>query len=204
MLATAAILISVELAAQAASRQEAPPAKIEAFLKQCETNRRGAILRLEHELRGLRQKGPQTPELIQRAKQIDEDLRSLYAGRHLVVPTLAFPPEIGAIGRLPRLSCHIDQAISGREVAGRCFFTVVTPSVRRFRSESERVTQPVEVILRGVSAQGLHGGVDAEFSQVFEVVGRRPGRVVDGRPTTCWVLDVFDLAQAERFLQANQ
>ena len=60
-------LLCLLAAAQVRPIQEvAVPPKIEKFLKLCETSRRGAILQIEHTLRGLRRQSPATRETGQR------------------------------------------------------------------------------------------------------------------------------------------
>src|SRR5437016_4432357 len=111
-------------------KSDAVPAKVEAFLKLCESSRRGAILQLEHTLRGLRSQSPKSPQVTRQIAKIEEDLRVLRANKEPVVPTLGFPPEVGAIGRLPRLTCHVEQIVSDREMLVRCFFPVKVTTVR--------------------------------------------------------------------------
>src|SRR5262245_6877204 len=104
------------VAAQGQARSDSLAPRIEAFLKQCENSRQGAIAQLEHTLRGLQSQNAKTREVARRITNTQEELRVLKAKTHLVVPTLAFPPEVGAIGRLPGLSCHVDQILSQREM----------------------------------------------------------------------------------------
>jgi hypothetical protein len=174
------------------------PPKIEAFLKLCETNRRGAILQLEYTLRGLRRQGSQ-PDVVRRAMKIEEDLRALRANRHPVVPTLSFPPETGAIGRLPRLSCHVDQILSDDEMLIRCYFPVKLAAVRNFRARAETIFQSVTFLLRGVATREVHEGADLELEQVFEIGGKYTYTTVDGRSVTVLILTEFDMQTVESF-----
>ena len=70
-----AVLLLAEVGATGRGAQgaDAPP-KIAAFLKQCETSRRGAIAQLEHTLRGLQSQSA-TPQPAQ-IKKIEADLRA--------------------------------------------------------------------------------------------------------------------------------
>jgi hypothetical protein len=170
------------------------PARIEAFLKNCETNRRGAILQLEHTLRGLRNQGEQTPEAARRIKSMEDDLQVLKANKQPVVSTLSFPPEIGAIGRVPRLSWHIDQIVSDREMIVRCFFNVRTTVVRRFVGRPETKVQPVSFAVRGIETKNLREGSDPPVPQVFEITGRETYSLSGGGSTSVWILEPFDMA----------
>src|ERR1700680_1178177 len=89
--------------------QEPVPARVKAFLETCETARRGALVQLEHTLRGLRSQQNTSAAVTRQIAEIEDDLRALRANKEPVVPTLVFPPDTGGIGRLPRLSCHVDQ-----------------------------------------------------------------------------------------------
>src|SRR4051812_20573021 len=85
--------------ADAPSADRPSPEQIKAFLERCETGRRGTILQLEHTLRGLRSQSSTSLATARRIKQVEEDLRRLRANTEPLVPTLTFPPKIGAIGR---------------------------------------------------------------------------------------------------------
>lgn len=176
-----------------------PQAKIEAFLKSCEENRRGAILHLEHTLRGLRRRSPQSPDVVRRIAETEEALRALEAGELPMIPTIAFPPESGAIGRLPRTAVHVDQIVSDREMLVRCFFPVRVSTVRNFRAEGETVVQPVTFLVRGIATKDVHEGADLKLPQVFEISGRHTYTTVAGRRQNAWVLREFDLGAIGRF-----
>jgi hypothetical protein len=182
--------------------QAPSPARIKAFLETCETARRGEILQLEHTLRGLRSQSPTSPIAMRRIAGLEEDLRLLRANKEPLVPTLAFPPETGAIGRLPRLSCHIDQILGDEEMLVRCFFTLKVPAVRHFQAHAETVVQPVTFLLRGLRTQDLHEGTDSEFLQVFEIRGQQSYKNVAGRAQTAWVLSPFDMKAVEPYFRA--
>jgi hypothetical protein len=189
---------------QVAGPSETSPSKIEAFLKQCETNRRGAILQLEFKLRGLRNQKPMSQQVTAQIKSVEEDLRILRANEHPVVPTLSFPPEVGSIGRLPRLTLHVDQIVSENEFLGRVFFPVKMSEVRQFRWQPNRVVQDVTFLVRGVPTKCLNEGVDTEFTQVFEIVGRRSSRTRDGQMSPLWVAHPFDMTEVNAFFQRQK
>jgi hypothetical protein len=193
------LFITIALAAlnaQNVPRGAAIPAKIESFLRNCETNRRGAILQLEHTLRGLQNQADQTPQVASRIKAIEGDLQVLKANKQPIVSTLSFPPEVGTIGRVPRLSWHIDQIVSDREMIVRCYFHVRTTAVRRFVPRGEIKVQPVSFIVRGVETKNLLEGSDPPAPQVFEITGRETYSLARGGSTSVWVLEPFDMAAA--------
>jgi hypothetical protein len=206
MLASSATLLlgAFYLVSQVAGANAISPSKIETFLKQCETNRRGAILQLEFKLRGLRNQRPMSPQVSAQINSVEEDLRILRANQHLVVPTLAFPPEIGSIGRLPRLRLHVDQIVSESEFLGRVFFPVKMSEVRQFRWQPNRVAQELTFLIRGVPTKGLNEGVDTEFDQVFEIVGRRSSRTRDGQLSPLWVANSFDMTEVNAIFQRQR
>jgi hypothetical protein len=132
---TFTVLVSTVLAAADESgKPQALPANVEAFAKLCENSRRGAIMHLEHTLRGLRSQGSKSPDAARRIAAAEADLRVLRANKEPVVPPLGFPPEAGAIGRLPRLTCHVEQIVSDHEMLVRCFFPVKVTTVRHFQA----------------------------------------------------------------------
>jgi hypothetical protein len=188
---------------RALARENIPP-KIEAFLKHCETTRRGSILELEHTLRGLRRQSPQSAEVVRRIKEAQTNLETLQANEHPVVGTLAFPPQAGAIGRLPRRMCHVDQIVSEREMLVRCFFRVKVAAVRKFKAHGETVVPPVGFSVRGVATRDFHEGADVELPQVFEIGGRHTYETVGGSSNTVWVLNVFDMEEAERYFRDSR
>jgi hypothetical protein len=178
------------------------PEKIEKFLARCEDARRGAILQLEHERRGLRNHAG-APDAHQRIAELEERLRELVANKQPFVPPLAFPPQIGAIGRLPRLACHVDQVVSDDELLVRATFPVVVTSVRRFQGRAETSEQPVRFLIRGLPTRGVAEGSDIEMMQVFEVIGRETYRTRDRRTTRLLVLKEFDLRAVEPYFRAK-
>jgi hypothetical protein len=177
------------------------PAKIERFLKLCETSRQGAILQLEHRLRGLRNQAVTTREASRRIASIEEQLRVLRSNSKPVVPQISFPPKIGEIGRLPRLSCHIDQVVSDDEVLVRCQFPVVVTTVRRFQAHRETVVQGVRLLIRGLPTANMEEGSDLEMLQVFEIIGKETYQQVDGGSSDVLVLKEFDIKLVEPYFR---
>ena len=82
----------------------------------------------------------------------------LRANKEPVVPTFFFPPDIGAIGPLPRISGHVEQILSDREMLVRCFFTVRVTSVANFERRGETIERPVVFLIRGPSTRAAHRG----------------------------------------------
>lgn len=189
------------VAADQPARPEAVPAHVEAFLKRCEDSRRGAIMQLEHTLRGLRSQGSKSPDATRRMAKIESDLRVLRANKEPLVAPLAFPPEIGAIGRLPRLTCHVEQVLSDHEMIARCHFPVKVTTVRHFQRRGETVTQGVPFLLRGVSTLEAHEGADFEMLQVVEITGKQTYKTVEGKLNTVWILSEFDMKAVEPYFR---
>ncbi len=197
MLLVTIVVVSASATSQVSTGAKPPiPAKIEKFLRNCETNRRGAILQLEHQLRGLRNEARPTPDMVRRIALLEDDVKVLRANQQPVVSTLSFPPEIGAIGRVPRLSWHIDQIISDREIIVRCFFNVRTTTVRRYVARGEIRVQPVSFVVRGIETKELREGSDPPVPQVFEITGRESYPLAGGGSSRIWVLKPFDMAAA--------
>jgi len=194
-----AILAAVcSLAAMSAARGAGPQtAKIEAFLRACETNRRGAIAEFEHELRGLRSSGSQDAANLKRIQTLEANLASLRSGDQLVVPTLAFPPEQGAIGRLPRISCHVDRVLSGNEMLVRVYFPVKIATVKKFRRQGDTVMPAVIFLIQGVATAEFQEGADCELDAVLEV-GQRQPHPTGGEAASVWILKRFDLEAAKQ------
>ena len=158
------------LVAQAPAEQAVPP-KIAKFLEQCETSRRGAVLQIEHRLRGLRQESPRSATSARQIVQLEEQLRDLESGRQLVVPPISFPLQAGSIGRLDALECHVDQVVSPQELLLRGYFRVPVITVRNFRKQQEVVTQSVPLLIRGLKEDPPIEGQDWVAPGVFEVTG---------------------------------
>lgn len=170
-------------------------ATIEAFLKLCETTRRGAILQFEHELRGLKAKGTSDNKTVRRIRTLELHLEALRAGKHPVVPTLSFPPEVGAIGRLPRLTCYVERVLSGQEMLVRVYFPVKVATVEHYRGKGETHMPAIGFLVRGVPTSDFHAGSNRELSAVLQVTARRPANTPGGTPT--WVLEPFDMTEVE-------
>ena len=197
MLLVTVVVVSATAMWQVSAEAPAPiPEKIEKFLRNCETNRRGTILRLEHTLRGLQNQASPSPEIARQISSLEDDLRVLRANKQPVVSTLSFPPEVGAIGRVPRLSWHIDQVVSDREMIVRCFFNVRTTAVRRYVARGDIKVQPVSFMIRGVETKELREGSDPPVSQVFEITGRESYPLADGGFSRIWILEPFDMKAA--------
>lgn len=198
-LATLSCLLVAATTAEA--HAQASPAKIERFLDHCETSRRGAILRLEHKLRGLRRQTPATPETKEGIARLEKQLRILRSNAKPVVPPLAFPPQIGAIGRLPGLTCHVEQVISDDELLVQCFFPVVVRTVKNFTPRRETIVQSMRFLIRGRPTQGVHEGSDLEMLDVFEVAGKHGYKTVDGASERVLVLTRFDMKAVEPYFR---
>lgn len=196
-----ASLIAMSFVSQwSRGQDEIRPAKpsaatIEAFLKLCETTRRGAIVQFEHELRGLQAKGTSDNKSLRRIRTLELHLEALRAGKHPVVPTLSFPPEVGAIGRLPRLTCYVDRVLSGQEMLVRVYFPVKVATVEHFRGKGETHMPAVNFLVRGISTADYHAASNRELSAVLQVTARRPATTAGATPT--WVLEPFDMTAIE-------
>ncbi len=196
-------LLAVESprATRAVTRDDVPP-RIAAFLEKCETSRRGAIARLEFELRGLKSRGSNTPEAARRIKTVEANLRSLRANKEPLVAALSFPPEVGAIGRLPLLTCHVDQILSDTEMLVTCRFSLKVRTVRSFRARLETIVRPVSFLVRGVPAKGDNEGADIQLLDVFEITGKHTYETVGGRQITVLVVSPFDMRAIGPYFRA--
>lgn len=182
------------------TKRDEPPARIAAFLKSCETLRRGAILQVEHELRGLNRE-PASPKSARKITELEARLAALRENREPVVPQLVFPPKVGDIGRLPDVTLHVDR-VSNDEIAGRSFFPVRVRTVRNFQPRAELVIQEVRLILRDMDRQGVEAGKDVALTEVFEVVERIDPRDAPaaGRVQQ-FVLRPFDMQAVMRYFR---
>lgn len=187
--------------AQPPSNPMAVPPRIEAFLETCENYRRGAILQLEHTLRGLLNEEPKSAQTKQSILKIEQDLRELKANRQPVVPKLVFPLKVGGIGRLAQATCHVDQVLSEDEMLVRCFFPVQIAAVRRGERRGETVTVPIVFLVRGLATNDTHDGGDIDLGQVFEVVSKQNYKTVDGNAASAWVIHPFDLKKIEPYFR---
>jgi len=193
------LLIFSLLAEQGGNALPPEPAKIGAFLDKCETARRGAILQLEHRLRGLKSGQQRVTHTQREIAKAEENLRVLRANEQPVVPTLAFPPEVGAIGRLPRLSCHLDQIVSDDTILVRCFFPVKIQAVRKYESRRETVTQDVSLTITGITTRDLQEGADIPLQDILEITQQR---VTPTGPH--WTAKVFNLQTVEPYFRARR
>jgi hypothetical protein len=198
------VLVAGMLCSQAGPKAPAPPPKIAKLLELCETSRRGAILQIEHKLRGLRQgQGGRNDEASAARTEITElerQLKFLRTTPLAVVPTLSFPPQVGAIGRLPGLSCHVDQVVSAQEMLVRCFFQVPVVTVRNFKGQSEKVEETVQFLVRGIETAAAHEGTDYETEGLYEVVGTELYQTSGGKSRKLLILRPFDRKSLELYL----
>jgi hypothetical protein len=202
MLAATLVVLAASVAADAQPRQPpTAPANVEAFVKHCETSRRGAIMTLEHTLRGLQARNAKTPEVTRHIAEVEADLRVLRSNKEPLVPPLGFPPEVGAIGRLPRPTCHVEQVLSANEMIVRCNFPVKVTTVRRYQAQGETVTQGLNFLVRGVSTREAREGADLQMLQVLEITGKKTYKTVEGKLNTVWVLAEFDMKAAEPYFR---
>jgi hypothetical protein len=176
--------------------------RIDAFVRVCEEARRGTIAQLEHQLRGLRSEDRPSPRSSRQIAKIEADLRALRENKQVVVPALRFPPEVGAIGRIPRLTCRVDRIISQREMLVRCSFPVKVANVEHFRARGETLLRPVTFLIRGLPTDEVNAGTDLELLQVFEISGSAAYKSADGRTSSVLVLSEFDMKAVEPQLRA--
>lgn len=180
------------------------PPKIEAFLRLCETSRRGAILKLEHEVRGLERNQDRQPAAVRQLATAREQLRLLQANETPVVPPLAFPLQVGAIGRLPELSCHVDQVLGPQEMLARCQFTLKVITVERFRPRAETVVQSVPLLVRGLPTAEIQEGADITLTEVLEVLGKERRQTANGGTENLQVLTRFDLQSVMPYFERQK
>ncbi len=193
-------LIAVLPLQTAATKPAAAPPRIARFLELCETTRRGAILQLEHEIRKQRN-APSAERSPVRISQLETRLRQLQSGQELVVPTIAFPPQAGTIGRLPDDACYVEQIVSPGEVLIRCHFRVPVTTVRNFRANRDTVVQPVAAVVRGWKQQ-VSEGQDTTTGEIFEVLGRERYATQGGGSRTVLVLKPFHAGELEPYLRS--
>ena len=194
--------VSCLLAAGASAAAVRSTSRIDAFVQVCEDARRGTIGQLEHQLRGLRSENAPSPRVSQQIAKIEANLQALRQNKRPIVPALRFPPEAGAIGRIPRLTCHVDRILSDREMLVRCFFPVKVASVQHFQARGENITRPVAFLIRGLPTSQVNEGTDLELLQVFEVSQGHLPRSADGRTKSTLVLSEFDMKTVEPQLRA--
>jgi hypothetical protein len=164
-------------------------AQLARFVESCEAARRGLILQLEHELRGLAKDRGRTAE----AQRLQQRLARLRSGEEVVVPTLRFPVQVGEIGKLPGGECYVDQVISDNELLVRCFFPVVVATIKNFQRYRTTTTQSVQFVLRGPGLPEAHEGQEMDVAVPWTVVGRERYAVEGGGEKSVLVLTPFDL-----------
>jgi len=198
-------LLAAQATGSATDEEGGVSPRVAAFLEECETARRGAIIRLEYQLRGLRneQQKSQAKGIGRQIAKVEEDLRALRASQELVVPSLRFPVEVGAIGRLPRLTCHVDQVLANGEMLATCSFSLKVRTVEKRQARIETVIRPVSFLVRGIPTTQAHAGADLELLDVFEVTGRQTYETDAGKPTTVLVIEPFDLASIAKLRPAR-
>jgi hypothetical protein len=202
----AVILFAATLAAQVGSPPAAPP-KVAKFLEQCENSRRGAILQIEHKLRSLRREHPGADGRRAGNREIAElerQLKFLETTPLPMLPTLSFPPQMGAIGRLPGLACHVDQVVSDNEMLVRCFFQVPVVTVRNYKGQREIVQETVQCVIRGAKTSGAMEGSDYETDGLYEVAAHESYQTSSGKPRMMLVLRPFDKQALEPYLPKAQ
>ncbi len=178
------------------------PPRIEEFLRACEASRKGTIAQLEFELRGLRAGADNSAGTLRRIKAIEANLASLRANKEPIVPALHFPPEVGHIGRLPRLACHVDQILSQDQMLVRCNFSLKVRTVRNFQPRLETVVRTISFLIDGVATDQVSEGADVPLLDVFEISGRRTYRSIDGESIEVLVLTPFDMKSIEPYFRA--
>jgi hypothetical protein len=186
--------------AQSATAQALSP-ELAKFADDCDVLRRGTIIKLEESLRGLRAGQVRTKDNARAIRQAESDLTALRARERVIVPALRFPVSVGEIGRLPSSGGHIEQILGPQKMLVRCSFRVQVVVTRNFRQIGEVVNQPVVFDVRGVPTAEQSEGGDAEFLQVFRIVGRETYRTADGRAASALVLEPLDMRPIEEYLK---
>ncbi len=208
LFSTLGLLLSAAAFARGQAEPAAPvdansiPPRIRAFLEEGEELRRGSIIRLEQELRALRARAADSPKAQRQAEKIAKDLQTLEANRTPLVPALKFPPEVGAIGRLPRLSCHVEQVLTGDQMLVRCNFPLQVRTVKNFQPRYESISRPLTFLIRGLSTDKAREGGDLEMLEVFEIVGTHTYQTEAGQPQKVYVLTPFDMRPVQRYFEA--
>ncbi len=118
------------------------------------------------------------------------------------MPALRFPPEVGAIGRVPRLTCHVNQILSDDEMLVRCYFAVRVRTVKNFQARLETIHRPATFLVRGLPTDRYSEGADVQLLDVFQISGRHTYKSVDGKPVSVMVLRPFDMQAIQPYYQA--
>ena len=201
-----AVLLLVEWGGTGRGAQgaDAPP-KIAAFLKQCETSRRWSDRAIRAHPARPAIAVPDASAPARNRRKSKPTPRALRANDEPVVAPLAFPPEKGAIGRLPRLTCHVKQVLSEREMLVECYFPVRVSTVRHFQARGEVIEQTVTFLIRGVSTEGAEEGTDLELLNVLETrQGKQTYKTVEGGTRSVWVLNDFDMKAVEPYSRRSR
>ena len=204
-LAALAILAAWAMASAAARGQTARSAPLSAplqgFADECETLRRGTILKLEETLRGLKSGNLVVPDRPGTIRQTEADIAALRTRQRVIVPMLHFPPRVGQIGRLPEGGAFVEQVLGPSEALVRCSFHLNVVVTRDKQSVSEVVHQRPLFKMRGVRTDQWEQSTDVELLDAFEVTGTERYKTVDGRMVTVQILKPFDMRPIEEYLR---
>jgi hypothetical protein len=193
-------------AASTPARGQAPraaplsPAQ-KAFADECETLRRGTILKLEESLRGLKSGRLVVPDVPGTIRQTEADISALRTNQRVIIPMLRFPPRVGAIGRFPGGGAYIEQVLGPSEALVRGSFHVNVVVTRNKQSVAEVVHQRPLFKIRGVSTADWEESTDVELLSAFEVSGTERYKTVDGQMATVQILKPFDMRPIEDYLR---
>ncbi len=200
-------ILAVWVAAPAAAQGQTAPAAaplsapLQAFANECETLRRGTILKLEESLRGLKSGHLNVPDVPGTIRQTEADIAALRTRQRVIVPTLRFPPRVGQIGRLPGGGVFVEQILGPSEALVRCSFHVNVVVTRDKQSVTEVVHQRPLFKMRGVPTSEWAESNDVELLGAFEVAGTERYKTVEGRWTTVQILKPFDMRPIEAYLR---
>ena len=168
----------------------------------CETLRRGTIIKSEEQLRGLRSGQLETKDNAGTIRTLEADIAALKARGRVIVPTLHFPVSVGQIGRLPGTGGYVEQILGAHEMLLRCSFRVQVVVTRHYRRASEMVKRPVVFKIHGLPTKDYSQGSDAELLEVFRVARAENYQAADGQSVSQWVLEPFDMRPIENYLRA--
>jgi hypothetical protein len=184
-----------------APRTASLSAPLQAFAEQCETLRRGTILKLEESLRGLKSGQVVTPDKPGSIRQTEADIEALRNRRRMVVPMLRFPPRVEQIGRLPGGGAYVEQILGPSEALVRCTFNVNVVVTRNRQPINEVVRQRPMFKIRGVPTAEWGPSTDVELLGAFEIAGTERYQTVDGQWATVQLLKPFDMRPIEEYLR---
>ncbi len=134
---------------------------------------------------------------------MEANLRALHANKEPVVPALHFPPEVGDIGRLPQLTCHVEQILSKDQMLVQCNFSLKVRTVRNFQPRLETVVRPIRFLIDGLPTSAVTEGADAPLLDVFEIRAERSYQSVSGQTISVLVLAPFDMKAIEPYFRAT-